>query len=194
MSKSDFKVAVICSSNMNRSMEAHGVLRKNGFNVKSFGTGEKVRLPGKAPNKPNVYDFGCSYEDIYKDLCKKDKAFYTRNGLLNMLDRNRRIKKHPEKFQLSNERFTVIITCEDRVYDQVLEHFTTVLSFGNEPVHIINIDIKDNSEEATIGAFVIHDLVTWLYRSEDLDHEIDRLIVQYERKCKRQLIYSILFY
>jgi len=49
---------------------------KNGFNVKSFGTGEKVRLPGIAPNKQNVYDFGCSYEDIYKDLCKKDKALY----------------------------------------------------------------------------------------------------------------------
>lgn len=46
---------------------------------------------------------------------------YTQNGLLNMLDRNRRIKQHPERFQLCNEQFTVVITCEERVYDQVLE-------------------------------------------------------------------------
>ena len=38
-----------------------------------------------------------------------------------MLDRNRRIKKEPERFQLSKERFHIIITCEERVYDQVLE-------------------------------------------------------------------------
>lgn len=46
---------------------------------------------------------------------------YTQNGLLNMLDRNRRIKQHPERFQLCNEQFNVVITCEERVYDQVLE-------------------------------------------------------------------------
>lgn len=46
---------------------------------------------------------------------------YTQNGLLNMLDRNRRIKQHPERFQQCNEQFTVVITCEERVYDQVLE-------------------------------------------------------------------------
>lgn len=29
----------------------------------------------------------------------------------------------------------------------------------NHPVHIINIDIQDNHEEATMGAFLICDLV-----------------------------------
>lgn len=29
----------------------------------------------------------------------------------------------------------------------------------NKPVHIINIDIPDNHEEATMGAFLICDLV-----------------------------------
>lgn len=45
---------------------------------------------------------------------------YTQNGLLHMLDRNRRIKKCPEKFQHCTEQFDIIITAEERVYDQVI--------------------------------------------------------------------------
>ena len=38
-----------------------------------------------------------------------------------MLDRNRRIKDKPERFQDSRERFDVIFTVEERIFDQVLE-------------------------------------------------------------------------
>ena len=38
-----------------------------------------------------------------------------------MLDRNRRIKPHPERFQSTSEQFNLILTCEERVYDQVIE-------------------------------------------------------------------------
>ena len=38
-----------------------------------------------------------------------------------MLDRNRRIKPKPERFQSCKEHFDVIITCEERVYDQITE-------------------------------------------------------------------------
>ncbi|KAJ1363370.1 hypothetical protein KIN20_023219 [Parelaphostrongylus tenuis] len=41
----------------------------------------------------------------------------TQNGLLNMLDRNRRIKPAPRKFQHKDEEFDVIICLEERVYD-----------------------------------------------------------------------------
>lgn len=77
-----------------------------------------------------------------------------------MLDRNRRIKKGPEKFQLCKEKFDIIITAEERVYDQVIEFMESNPPVDNQPVHIINIDIQDNHEEATMGAFLICDMVS----------------------------------
>lgn len=179
---SNLKIAVICSSNMNRSMEAHAFLAKKGFIVKSFGTGEKVKIPGSSADKPNIYEFGTSYAEIYQDLLEKDKTLYvflyfqclhlfpinytvfskfcryTQNGLLHTLDRNRRIKTHPEKFQETKEKFDILITCEERVYDQVLEFMESKAPSDNSIVHVINIDIQDNLEEATIGAFLISDM------------------------------------
>jgi len=70
----NLRFAVCCSSNMNRSMEAHSRLQKKGFNVLSFGTGDKIKLPGPSLTQPNVYEFGTSYEEIYQDLARKDKS------------------------------------------------------------------------------------------------------------------------
>lgn len=49
---------------------------KRGFDVRSFGTGTHVKLPGPAPDKPNVYDFKTTYEQMYNDLVRKDKELY----------------------------------------------------------------------------------------------------------------------
>jgi len=49
--------------------------------------------------------------------------FDLQNGILHMLDRNRRIKKRPQRLQLAKERYDVIFTAEERVYDQTLEFF-----------------------------------------------------------------------
>ncbi|XP_031638303.1 RNA polymerase II subunit A C-terminal domain phosphatase SSU72 [Contarinia nasturtii] len=192
---SDLSIAVICSSNMNRSMEAHGFLAKKGYKVRSFGTGEKVKLPGTALDKPNVYEFGSfTYDEIYNDLANKDKQYYTQNGLLHMLDRNRRIKKCPEKFQHCTEQFDLIITAEERVYDQVVEYMESKPPSDNKTVHIINIDIQDNHEEATLGAFLICDLVAMLTATDDLDNDIDELLHEFEASSQRSLLHCVLFY
>jgi len=169
-------------------------LNKRGFKVRSFGTGEKVKLPGNAPDRPNVYDFGTSYDMMYQDLKKKDKPLYTNNGILNMLDRNRRIKAAPERFQNSRDIFDVIFTAEERVYDQVIEDLATRDITDNSPVHIINIDILDNHEEATLGAFLFCDLAQLMTQSDDLDNDIDEMLQDFEANHNRSILHTVQFY
>ncbi|KAK2703519.1 RNA polymerase II subunit A C-terminal domain phosphatase SSU72-like [Artemia franciscana] len=188
------KFAIVCSSNMNRSMEAHRVLSKKGFSVKSYGSGDRVKIPGPAIDKPNVYDFGVTYDKIFADLCRKDKDLYTRNGILNMLDRNRRIKECPERFQNEKDKFDIVITCEERVYDQVIEYLESQESEFTKPVHVINIDIQDNHEEATLGAFLINELANMLIACDDIDNDIDELLQDFESHCNRSILHCVQFY
>lgn len=76
-----------------------------------------------------------------------------------MLDRNRRIKKCPERFQETKEQFDIIVTVEERVYDLVVLHMESMDSVDNRPVHVLNVDVVDNAEDALMGAFLITDMI-----------------------------------
>ena len=71
-----FRYAMVCSSNQNRSMEAHSLLKKQGFDVSSYGTGAHVKLPGPSLREPNVYEFGTPYKHMFDDLRRKDPDLY----------------------------------------------------------------------------------------------------------------------
>lgn len=123
------------------------------MNVKSYGTGTQVRLPGPTADKQNVYAFNTPYDDIYADLQEKDYSLYTDNGLLAMLDRNRKIKRAPQRWHEEKvETFDVVITCEERCFDSVCEDIIMKNMVKSQPVHIFNVEIRDNQDDAAVGA------------------------------------------
>lgn len=180
------KFCTVCASNNNRSMEAHLRLSTAAakFPVISFGTGSLVRLPGPTITQPNVYSFNTtSYNQMWEELAGKDERLYRSNGILNMLDRNRNLKWGPERFQdwvpgqprvdhvskgdkgaLGTEAgvVDVIITCEERCWDAVVDDLMNKGNALNRPVHVFNVDIKDNHEEALVGGNAILDLANGL--------------------------------
>ncbi|KAK1547102.1 RNA polymerase II subunit A domain phosphatase SSU72 [Colletotrichum paranaense] len=183
-SSSDFKLkfCTVCASNQNRSMVSHLRLAQANYPVISFGTGSLVRLPGPSITQPNVYQFNkTSYDSIFKELESKDTRLYRANGVLNMVDRNRHVKWGPERWQdwqVGMPRLThaedrgsvgveggvvdVVITCEERCWDAVIDDLMNRGSPLNRPVHVINVDIKDNHEEASVGGRAILDLANAL--------------------------------
>ncbi|RAL11296.1 RNA polymerase II subunit A C-terminal domain phosphatase [Aspergillus homomorphus CBS 101889] len=181
------RFCTVCASNQNRSMEAHlrlSTATPSPFPVISFGTGSLVRLPGPSINQPNIYHFNStSYAQMYEELQAKDERLYRYNGLLNMLDRNRNLKWGPERFQdwvpglprvdhvskgdkgahgTEGGVVDVIITCEERCWDAVVDDLMAKGAPLNRPVHVFNVDIKDNHEEALVGGKAILDLANRL--------------------------------
>jgi RNA polymerase II subunit A C-terminal domain phosphatase SSU72 len=174
------KFCTVCASNQNRSMEAHMRLAGATYPVISFGTGSLVRLPGPSINQPNVFTFNnTSYAQMLDELMSKDPRLYRNNGVLNMVERNKSLKWGPERFQdwvpglprldhIANEEkgstgteggvVDVIFTCEERCWDAVVDDLLNRGSPLNRPVHVFNVDIRDNHEEASIGGRAILEL------------------------------------
>ena len=113
----------MCASNQNRSLEAHALLSSKhldvgpwlagvravgrlwgahspaGVQVHSYGTNAKVKLPGPAADRPNVFSFHTPYVQMHAELQQRDAQLYQRNGILAMLERNARVKHAPERWQ-----------------------------------------------------------------------------------------------
>ncbi|KAF1979089.1 Ssu72-like protein [Bimuria novae-zelandiae CBS 107.79] len=191
---SDFKLkfCTVCASNQNRSMEAHLQLAAANLPTISFGTGSLVRLPGPSISQPNVYKFNSTtYSAIHQELAQQNTQLYTANGLLNMLGRNLQIKGYPERFQdwvpgkprlehkddqgyagTESGVVDVIITCEERCFDAVLEDLHNKGGRMNKPVHVFNVDIRDNHEEALVGGKGIRELALMLNEAAAQEMEI----------------------
>jgi RNA polymerase II subunit A C-terminal domain phosphatase SSU72 len=168
-------------------MEAHLRLATANFPVISFGTGSMVRLPGPSITEPNVYAFNrTSYDSMHRELEAKDARLYRLNGTLEMLDRNRGIKWGPERWQdwsIGSPRLTqttdkgssgvesgivdVVITCEERCWDAVVDDLHQRGGQLNKPVHVINIGITDNAIEAALGGQAILDLANCLQKAAE---------------------------
>ncbi|OWM91465.1 RNA polymerase II subunit A C-terminal domain phosphatase SSU72 [Punica granatum] len=191
------RYAMVCSSNQNRSMEAHSLLKRQGFDVSSYGTGAHVKLPGPSLREPNVYDFGTPYKQMFDELRRKDPELYKRNGILPMLKRNMSIKTAPQRWQenASDGSFDVVLTFEEKVFDMVLEDLNSRDQSLMKMVLVINLEVKDNHEEAAIGAQLTLDLCLEIDAAADSwETAIDDIVSGFEQRHRRKLLYSISFY
>ncbi|BFG33237.1 RNA polymerase II subunit A C-terminal domain phosphatase SSU72 [Prunus yedoensis var. nudiflora] len=191
-----FRYAMVCSSNQNRSMEAHSLLKRQGFDVSSYGTGAHVKLPGPSLREPNVYDFGTPYKQMFDDLRRKDPELYKRNGILPMLKRNSTVKLAPQRWQdnAADGSFDVVFTFEEKVFDMVLEDLNNRDHVLKKCALIINLEVKDNHEEAAVGARLALDLCQEIEAAESWEDSIDDIVTGFEKQQRRKLLYSISFY
>ncbi|KAF3456767.1 hypothetical protein FNV43_RR01421 [Rhamnella rubrinervis] len=196
MKRMKFRYAMVCSSNQNRSMEAHSILKRQGFDVSSYGTGSHVKLPGPSLREPNVYDFGTPYKHMLEDLRRKDPELYKRNGILPMLKRNCTVKLAPQRWQenAADGSFDVVFTFEEKVFDMVIEDLNNRDHVLMKTVLIINLEVKDNHEEAAIGARLALDLCQEIEATDSWEDTIDDIVAAFEKQHRRKLLYSISFY
>ncbi|CBN77986.1 conserved unknown protein [Ectocarpus siliculosus] len=123
--------AVVCSSNVNRSIMAEILLKEHDIRAQSYGTGREVRLPGKDSKSPQSFPFGTPYVEIRDFLARQNEALFRRNSVLGLLERNATTKRAPERWQsLDGEHvasFDVVVCFESRVFDLVVEGILTFL-------------------------------------------------------------------
>jgi len=131
---------------------------------------------------------------MFEELQAQDARLYRNNGILNMLDRNRNIKWGPERFHdwivgaARMEALTrgdkgadgteggvvdVIFTCEERCWDAVVDNLLDRGAPLNRPVHVFNVDIKDNHEEALVGGGAILELADALNEAASQERQVN---------------------
>ena len=170
--------------------------RKRVLNVSSFGAGSSVKIPGSTKDDPNVYQFGkATYADIRKDLIRLDENAYRQKGLIDMLERNMRVKEKPERWQDNSDEkeFDVVVCFEERVFDLVLADMREKNAKGT-PCLVINLDVRDSHEDAVNAAPMALKLCEMIEKCEDWECEIDEIIDQFEEEVGIKPLYSVCYY
>jgi len=127
-------------------------------------------------------------------LKNKDPNLYAANGLLNMLDRNAKVKEAPERWQEYRMHFDIIITFEERVFDLVVEDVLSRDSQVCAPCYIFNLHTKDNHEEAAVGSVHAWQLVQMLSENEEWEDNLDSLLDEFQQLTGKIILYNLLFY
>eukprot|EP00026_Physarum_polycephalum_P019417 Phypoly_transcript_21418.p1 GENE.Phypoly_transcript_21418~~Phypoly_transcript_21418.p1 ORF type:complete len:136 (+),score=12.21 Phypoly_transcript_21418:189-596(+) len=124
-----------------------------------------------------------------------DRRRYKQNGILNMLERNMQIKRAPERWQETTKHFDIVITFDQRVYDMVVEDVQQRESDSLQPVHIINLPVKDTHEEALIGAIDALQLMNMVEDHKDeWDDDFEAILSEFEQSRNRKVLHTLLFY
>ena len=151
-----------------------------------------MKFPGK--HAARTFKFGTPYDDMYRSCVEEDEAHYRANEMLALLDRNRKIKTAPERWQDSDVvgKVNVAVCFDDRIFELVDEDLSNRDAVDYTNLHVINIDTVDNPEAAAISAELALELCKRLDKMEELDEsEVPELIATFEEEKSVQLKHSM---
>lgn len=152
--------AVVCACNMNRSVAAHIRLAEAGYHVSSYGVARSVKLRSRKGTRSYTWDQ--EYSTILKDMVStspQDTEWAKKRGLVDLLQRNAKVKAKPERWQSLSTEFVaqqnVIITFQDRVFEMLMDDVESRLPRPeSQAVHVVNITTRDDPQSALAGADV----------------------------------------
>ena len=176
------KIAVLCRSNLNRSVAAHIYLKKSGYNVSSYGTRPYTILPGLG-KQTHLFHFGTPYKTIKTNLPSTPEHIdlYTKIGVYKMLERNARLKSAPEKFQSCKEEFSVIVCLDPQAFIDVMEHFDGRTPVTGKIAFVFLIEVEDKFTEAEKAAVTIGEFLKGLERFGDWKNNVDEAIRNFQK-------------
>ncbi|XP_070659354.1 RNA polymerase II subunit A C-terminal domain phosphatase SSU72 like protein 3-like, partial [Bos indicus] len=100
----------------------------------------------------------------------------------------------PERLQECRDRFDVIFTCAESVYDRVVEELWVREQETFQPVHVINVDMADNAKDATLGSLIICELCERLQQAGNLEDSLVQVLLAAERKTGKSFLHTVCFY
>jgi len=137
---------------------------------------------------------------IYLLLCLNcTKAFFNRNGVLNLCRRGAAVKRNPQRWQDETSeaiaKHDVAICFEERIFDAVVEDLQMREPTSDfEPIHVICLDTKDNPTEAQKQGQVALDLC-WLLEeaADDLTYRAAEIVEQFQEDRMQHTPIRILY-
>lgn len=142
---------MICSSNINRSLEAHTVLANAGFDCESYGVGKQLRLPGPG-GTARRFDFGTPYIDIAQVLKEEAESHYNRVGVLDLARRAAGTKLAPQRWQDALTEtlcaLDIVIVFETKLFETVVLDVQSRTPEQFLPLHLVCMDTRDSPKDA----------------------------------------------
>uniref|UniRef100_A0A8B9XIQ5 RNA polymerase II subunit A C-terminal domain phosphatase SSU72 n=1 Tax=Bos mutus grunniens TaxID=30521 RepID=A0A8B9XIQ5_BOSMU len=149
---------------------------------------DPVRLPGGA-HRPRVL----STSPRPTRRCTATSPLKTKSATKGM-KRNERIKPGPERFQECPDPFDVIFTCGQRAYNRVVADLCARDQETWQPVPVVNVDIDDTLEAASLGASIICELCQGLQQADDTQSHLAELLQAAKEKTGRSFLHTVCFY
>ncbi len=176
-------------------MAAHQEISLRGYQVRSYGTGKDVKLPGRSANEPVIFPFNTPYEHMRDELRQRDEPTYIANGVLAMLERNAKIKRAPEQWRDARERADLVLTFEERIFDAVLEDFVIQRQpIGFAPAYVVNLETRDTHADAAVAAKHAAEFVEAVANAQNVDLELESIIQSFEQRTSRSIMCAPVFY